>query len=121
MHFTRKPRLFRREINLLFASVFGGFHMQPRGKKGLSIEGLAKEWGVDPQTIRIKAELVDVIRKYCATKKISQRRLATMVPGLSQDRVWKIFSGQVGHMTIDKLIAILSTIGYKVDIRARAA
>ena len=85
------------------------------------MDDLAKDWGIDPQAIRIKAGLVDVIRQYCLQKKISQRRLAAMVPGLTQDRVWKIFSGQVGHMTIDKLVEILSAIGYKVNVQALAA
>lgn len=44
-----------------------------------------------------------------------------MVPGLSQDRVSKIFSGQVGHMTIDKLVEILSSLKFKVAVKAKAA
>jgi len=95
--------------------------MRRKKKRGLSIGELAKEWGIDEQTVRIKAELVKVIREHCEKNHISQRRLASIVPGLSQDRVWRIFSGQVGHMTIDKLISILSTIGYRVNVNARAA
>jgi predicted XRE-type DNA-binding protein len=44
-----------------------------------------------------------------------------MVDGLSQDRVSKIFSGQVGHMTIDKLIEILSALEISVTVKAKAA
>ena len=44
-----------------------------------------------------------------------------MVKGLTQDRVSKIFSGQVGHMTIDKLIEILSSLGLSVAIKAKVA
>jgi predicted XRE-type DNA-binding protein len=53
--------------------------------------------------------------------KVSQRKLASMVDGLSQDRVSKIFSGQVGHMTIDKLIEILSALEISVTVKAKAA
>lgn len=45
--------------------------------------------------------------------------LAKMVKGLTQDRVSKIFNGQIGHMTVDKLIAILISLNYKVEVKAK--
>ena len=95
--------------------------MQRKKKKGMNINELAKSWGIDPQLVRMKAECIDLIREHCKKNHISQRSLAAMVPGLTQDRVWKIFSGQVGHMSLDKLIEILSTIGYKVKFQALVA
>lgn len=89
--------------------------------KPMSIEELAENWGIDYQTYKIKAQLVDVLRSYCKEQGISQRKLASIVPGLTQDRVSKIFSGQVGHMTIDKLVAILSALKFKVSVSAKAA
>ncbi|MBI3017886.1 MAG: helix-turn-helix transcriptional regulator [Deltaproteobacteria bacterium] len=62
-----------------------------------------------------------VIRDYCKEHKISQRKLAKMVPGLTQDRVSKIFSGLVGHMTVDKLLAILSALQIKVSLVTKKA
>jgi predicted XRE-type DNA-binding protein len=41
-----------------------------------------------------------------------------MVPQLTQDRVSKIFSGQVGHMTIDKLVTIASALEIKISLKA---
>ena len=64
-------------------------------------------------------ELVDIIKNHCQKKGISQRKLATMVNGLTQDRISKIFSGQVGHMTIDKLIQILTELDYEVKVKAK--
>ena len=93
-------------------------------KEKLKIQTLsevAREWGIDYQVFKIKTELVETIKNYCTGHQISQRKLATMVPGLTQDRVSKIFSGQVGHMTIDKLVEILSLLKFKVNIKARAA
>ncbi|MBI2522543.1 MAG: XRE family transcriptional regulator [Bdellovibrio sp.] len=89
--------------------------------KPQSIEELAKDWGIDYQVFRIKSGLIDTIKRHCETCKISQRKLASMVEGLTQDRVSKIFSGQVGHMTIDKLIEILSALEIKVALKAKAA
>ena len=95
--------------------------MKKEKLKAQSLQELAKEWGIDYQVFRIKSELVDLIRGYCQEHSISQRKLASMVPRLSQDRVSKIFSGQVGHMTIDKLVEILSALNFKMTLKARAA
>jgi predicted XRE-type DNA-binding protein len=95
--------------------------MKEKKLKPQSLAELAKDWGIDYQTFKIKSELIDVLKKYCQENEISQRKLASMVPGLSQDRISKIFSGQVGHMTIDKLVAILSTLKIKVSVSAKAA
>jgi predicted XRE-type DNA-binding protein len=95
--------------------------MKEKKLKAQSPAELAKDWGIDYQTFKIKSELIDVLKKYCQENEISQRKLASMVPGLSQDRISKIFSGQVGHMTIDKLVTILSTLKIKVSVSARAA
>ncbi|HLQ25846.1 MAG TPA: XRE family transcriptional regulator [Acidiferrobacterales bacterium] len=89
--------------------------------KTQNLEALAEDWGIDYQVFKIKSELVDTIKSYCREHSISQRKLASMVPGLTQDRVSKILSGQVGHMTIDKLIEILSALRIKVVIKAKAA
>jgi len=89
--------------------------------KTQNLAALAEDWGIDYQVFKIKSELVDTIKSYCREHSISQRKLASMVPGLTQDRVSKILSGQVGHMTIDKLIEILSALRIKVAIKAKAA
>ncbi len=89
--------------------------------KPQTLKGVAEEWGIDYQTFQIKVKLINTIEAYCKEHKISQRQLARLVPGLSQDRVSKIFSGQVGHMTIDKLVAILSALKIKVMVSAKAA
>ena len=86
-----------------------------------SLEEVAKDLGIDYQTFKIKSELIDIIKSYCQENNISQRKVASIVPGLTQDRVSKIFSGQVGHMTIDKLIAILSALKIEVSVIAKAA
>jgi predicted XRE-type DNA-binding protein len=95
--------------------------MKEKKLKPQSLADVAKDWGIDYQTFKIKSELINVIKKHCEDNGISQRKLASMVPGLSQDRVSKIFSGQVGHMTIDKLVAIMSSLKLKVSVSARAA
>ena len=86
-----------------------------------SLDELAADWGIDLQVFKIKTYLIDTIRSHCKENGISQKKLAAMVSGLTQDRVSKIFSGQVGHMTIDKLIEIMSVLEYDVSIKARVS
>ncbi len=85
-----------------------------------TLRELAKDWGIDYQAHLIKAGLIDTIKTFCQKHAISQRKLASKIPGRTQDRISKIFSGQVGHMTIDKLVAIISALGIKVSLHAKA-
>ena len=89
--------------------------------KSQKLEQLAQNWGIDYQVFKIKTTLINAIKSYCMEHSISQRRLAVLVPGLTQDRVSKIFSGQVGHMTIDKLVEIISILKLKIVLKIAAA
>ena len=91
--------------------------MRKEKLKTLSLRELAKEWGVNCEVLKIKSELIKLIQAYCEKEKISQRGLAERVEGLSQDRVSKIFSGQIGHMTIDKLVHILDVLKIRVKLK----
>jgi predicted XRE-type DNA-binding protein len=92
--------------------------MKIKKLKPQSLKEVAQDWGVDYQVFRIKSELISIIKNYCNAHEVSQRKLAALVPGLTQDRISKIFSGQVGHMTIDKLVEILSSLKIKVAVKA---
>lgn len=87
----------------------------------MSMKDLAESWGIDYQVFQIKKQLIESIKSTCEKEKISQRKLSSMVDGLTQDRISKIFSGQVGHMTIDKLVEIMSALNLKLDIKATRA
>lgn len=95
--------------------------MKKTALKPQNLKSLAKDWGIDYQVFKIKTALILSIKRSCEKSKISQRKLAKMVPGLTQDRVSKIFTGQVGHMTIDKLVEILSALNIKVGLQTKAA
>ena len=89
--------------------------------KSISLKKLAEEWGIDYEVFKIKKQLVKKIQTHCKKHNISQRSLASQTPGLTQDRISKIFNGQVGTMTIDKLIQILSVLKVKVKIYIKPA
>ena len=95
--------------------------MKSEKLKPQTLEEVANDWGIDYQVFKIKNELIETIKEYCDEHGVSQRKLAAMVSGLTQDRISKIFSGQVGHMTIDKLVEILSALKIKVAVKAKAA
>ena len=95
--------------------------MKRKKLKPQTIAEVAKDWGIDFQVFKIKSDLISTIKRYCQAHDVSQRKLAAMVPGLTQDRVSKILSGQVGHMTIDKLVEILSALKIEVAFRTKGS
>jgi predicted XRE-type DNA-binding protein len=82
------------------------------------LKKIAENLGLDFQVVKVKSGLIELIREKCQKRKITQRQLARLVPGLSQDRVSKIFNGHLNHMTIDKLVEINSALKIKVSIKA---
>jgi predicted XRE-type DNA-binding protein len=93
--------------------------MKKEKLKPQSLESVASDWRIDYQVYLLKTKLIDKIKEICEENGISQRKLAKMVDGLSQDRISKIFTGQVGHMTLDKLVEILSALKVKVDFKLK--
>ena len=89
--------------------------------KTLTRKEFAEEMGVDYEVFKIKKKLVTEIKRYCKNNKISQRALAQSVPGLTQDRISKIFNAQVGGMTIDKLVQILGILKIKISVSMKKA
>lgn len=89
--------------------------------KTLSPKELAEGMGINYEVFKIKKKIVAEIKKHCEKNKISQRALARQVPGLTQDRISKIFNEQVGGMTIDKLVQILSILKIKINISLKKA
>jgi len=71
---------------------------------------------VNYHLVRAKSKLIDKIKAECKSRSISQRGLAKLVPGLTHDRISKIFNGQVGHMTVDKLVEILGALGIQTEL-----
>jgi predicted XRE-type DNA-binding protein len=84
--------------------------------KEVSLAEFAEDFDIDFQVLMIKSNLIDKIQEICLDRKISQRKLSRMVPGLTHDRVSKIFNGLVGHMTIDKLLQITYALKLEVNI-----
>lgn len=73
--------------------------------------------GVNYDMLVMKGEIVDAIKAHCRKRKISQRMLAAMVPGLTQDRVSKFYNSTTGGgITIDKLLEITSALKLRVKI-----
>ncbi len=95
--------------------------MKKEKLKPQSLESVAADWGIDYQVFILKTKLIDKIKIICKENSISQRKLAKMVDGLSQDRISKIFTGQAGHMTLDKLVEILSALNVKVELKLKEA
>ena len=95
--------------------------MKKEKLKQVTIKELAEDSGINYEVLKIKLKLVSRIKAHCEKNKISQRALAKLVPGLTQDRISKIFNDRIGGMTIDKLIQILSALDIKVNVSVKKA
>jgi predicted XRE-type DNA-binding protein len=60
--------------------------MKTEKLKPQNLEQVALDWGIDYQVFKIKNDLINTIKRYCEEHEISQRKLAAMVEGLSQDK-----------------------------------
>lgn len=95
--------------------------MKKEKLKEVSFKELVENSGINYEVFKIKQKLVAKIRAHCEKNKISQRALAKLVPGLTQDRIFKIFNDRIGGMTIDKLVQILSALDIKVNVSVKKA
>lgn len=89
--------------------------------RSYTIEEFAKASGVSLEAMRIKAEMVKKIRSHCEKHGISQRKLASMVPGLQQERVSNIYRQEGAGTSIDKLVAIAHALKLKVELKLSEA
>ena len=95
--------------------------MKKEKLKKATVKEFAEEIGINYDVLKIKQKLVAKIKVHCEKHKISQRSLAKLVPGLTQDRVSKLFNDSIGGMTIDKLVQILSALGIQVNVSLKKA
>jgi len=82
----------------------------------VSLAEFCEEFGVDYQVMKIKTSLINKIKNHCEKNKISQRKLASMVTGLTHDRINKVFNGKISNMTVDKLLQIAHALDIMVNI-----
>jgi len=89
--------------------------------KPMTMREVAEEWGLNYEVLMIKREIIDAIRAHCKKHNISQRKLAAMVPGMSQDRISDMYNGTGGGITIDKLVSVANALKFKVSLTLKAA
>lgn len=69
----------------------------------------------DAEELYLKANLVIAISQAMKAKRVSQKKLATMV-GLDQPKVSALLRGQTRGYSADRLIGILNALGQDVKI-----
>jgi predicted XRE-type DNA-binding protein len=69
----------------------------------------------DAEELYLKANLVIAISQAMKAKRVSQKKLATMV-GLDQPKVSALLRGQTRGYSADRLISILNALGQDVKI-----
>ena len=73
----------------------------------------------NPEERLLKANLVIAISQAMKAKRVSQKKLATMV-GLDQPKVSALLRGQTRGYSADRLIGILNALGQDVKITIEA-
>ena len=70
--------------------------------------------------LQLRADLMIDLRQIILKNGWNQKEAAKQL-GLTPNRVSYIVNGQVSKFTTDKLIGLLSKVGYAVDVTVRAA
>lgn len=89
--------------------------------KAVTMKEFCQEFGIDYEVMVIKRKIINAIRAHCKAHKISQRKLARMVPKMSQDRISDMYNGFGAGITIDKLVSVATALKIEVKITAIAA
>lgn len=84
-------------------------------------KNLFKDLGyADPETHLLKAGLVTRIRDIMSEAKLTQTEAAEQM-GLSQPDVSRLLRGQFRDVSVERLMRMLTKLGYDVDIVVRSA
>lgn len=87
--------------------------------KVIKTEQLAKELGVDIETIKAKHELIRKIKKIRQDNNLTQEDLAKLI-NKTQSYVAKVESGLgTSNFSFDVLLGILKTLGYDYKITTK--
>lgn len=87
--------------------------------KEVTFDEMARTFGVDPQEIREKHRLIELIKKARKEKDLTQAALGRKI-GVTQGRIAQIESRVgTGKVTFEVLFGILRELGYELKVVAR--
>lgn len=66
--------------------------------------------------MRTRAELMTALTEYIRTRKLTQAQAAKLL-GVTQPRVSDLMRGKISLFSIDKLIAMLTCVGARVQVK----
>jgi predicted XRE-type DNA-binding protein len=92
---------------------------EPSGIKRGSKNLFADLGYADPETHLLKAGLVTRIRDIIGSSKLTQSEAAELM-GLSQPDVSRLLRGQFRDVSVERLMRMLTKLGYDVDIVVRS-
>lgn len=87
----------------------------------MTMREFAERSGISYEAVRMHIELTDAIKVHCRKHGLSQRKLAGMVPGLTQDRVSDFFRFTTSGISLEKLLEIASVLKLKIRFSVRPA
>jgi len=66
--------------------------------------------------MRTRAELMTALTEYIRTRKLTQAQAAKLL-GVTQPRISDLMRGKINLFSIDKLIAMLTRVGARVQVK----
>jgi predicted XRE-type DNA-binding protein len=76
--------------------------------------------GGDEPHLRLRAELVAVLREEIQRRRLRQREAAALF-GVAQPRVSDLVRGKLALFSIDTLVSMLAAVGISVELRLRSS
>lgn len=72
------------------------------------------------ENLKIRSQLMIEIRRYVESSGLTQVAAAKVL-GTTQSRLNEVIKGRIEKCTIDRLINMLTAVGYQVDVKIREA
>jgi len=72
------------------------------------------------ENLRIRAQLMTILRKYIKENKITQKEAAEIM-NVTQPRISDLIRGKIGLFTVDMLVNMLSHVKIQIDVVVKKA
>lgn len=80
-----------------------------------SVWDALEETPAQAENMKLRSSLMMAISEYVKKSKLTQKEVAKQM-GTTQPRLNDIIKGRIDKCTVDRLVNMLATVGYKVEV-----
>ena len=84
-------------------------------QKFKSIWDALEETPAQAENMKLRSSLMMAISEYVKKSKLTQKEVAKQM-GTTQPRLNDVIKGRIEKCTVDRLVNMLATVGYKVEV-----